>query len=328
MASIGLVLGAGGAVGRAYHAGVLAALEEHAGWDAREADVIVGTSAGSSIGSSLRAGITPADHLARATGKPLSPAGQKIVGDIPVKLPLPSRPHGLRPIPVAPRLVLHAVLRREWPRPGLAFAGLLPRGTEDGDVFAATARKLHPKPWPDQPLWACAVRLKDGRLSVFGRDAEPTPDIGKAVQASSAIPAFFEPVRIDGDEYVDGGVHSPTNADLVAGLGLDLVIVSSPMSAHRSALLWYRPGSLLRGYHGSLLRREIAAVKRSGTPVLVFEPGRHDLAEMGTNPMDPHLQAGVARQAHRSARALLERPSLSELLAHLGADRKKAATGT
>ena len=51
MARVGLVLGAGGIVGQAYHAGVLAAIELDLGWDPREADVIVGTSAGSVVGA-------------------------------------------------------------------------------------------------------------------------------------------------------------------------------------------------------------------------------------------------------------------------------------
>ena len=56
------------------------------------------------------------------------------------------------------------------------------------------------------------------------------------VLESCAIPAFFAPVTIGGVRYVDGGAHSPTNADLVAGLGLDLVVVSSPMSVARTNL--------------------------------------------------------------------------------------------
>ena len=57
MARVGLVLGAGGIVGQAYHAGVLAALEHDYGWDPRSAEVIIGTSAGSITGSLLRSGI-------------------------------------------------------------------------------------------------------------------------------------------------------------------------------------------------------------------------------------------------------------------------------
>ncbi|MPY93695.1 MAG: patatin-like phospholipase family protein, partial [Acidimicrobiia bacterium] len=59
MGRVALVLGAGGTVGHAYHAGTLAALGELTGWDARHADVVVGTSAGSIVGAMLRAGVGP-----------------------------------------------------------------------------------------------------------------------------------------------------------------------------------------------------------------------------------------------------------------------------
>jgi NTE family protein len=55
------VLGAGGLTGTAFHAGVLTALAEDAGWDARDAEVIVGTSAGSIGAALMRAGFPPRD---------------------------------------------------------------------------------------------------------------------------------------------------------------------------------------------------------------------------------------------------------------------------
>lgn len=58
MTRVGLVLGGGGAVGQAHHAGVLAALEHDLGWDPRTADVIVGTSVGSITGT-LKAPASP-----------------------------------------------------------------------------------------------------------------------------------------------------------------------------------------------------------------------------------------------------------------------------
>src|SRR6185369_6425583 len=79
MARIGLVLGAGGVVGHAFHAGVLAALTEKTGWDPRAAEVVVGTSAGSVVGALLRAGASAPDLLARATGQPLSREGRLLV---------------------------------------------------------------------------------------------------------------------------------------------------------------------------------------------------------------------------------------------------------
>ena len=57
MTDVGLVLGAGGVVGQAYHAGVLSALYESSGWDPRSADIIVGSSAGSITGTMLRLGV-------------------------------------------------------------------------------------------------------------------------------------------------------------------------------------------------------------------------------------------------------------------------------
>src|SRR5947208_6773124 len=76
--NIGLVLGAGGVVGGAYHAGALTALEHDLGWDPRDANVIVGTSAGSLVGALLRTGIPASDLAAWTVGAPLSPAGWPI----------------------------------------------------------------------------------------------------------------------------------------------------------------------------------------------------------------------------------------------------------
>ncbi len=103
MARIGLVLGAGGATGGAFHAGVLAALEAATGWDPRTADIVVGTSAGSMTGAMLRAGISAADIAARTEGAPLSPEGAarlRSAGLSTGEAPAPPRP---RPRPAGCR---------------------------------------------------------------------------------------------------------------------------------------------------------------------------------------------------------------------------------
>ena len=69
---VGLVLGAGGVVGQAYHAGVLAVLEHDYGFDARDVDMIVGTSAGSITGTLLRLGVSSGDLAAWTVKAPLS----------------------------------------------------------------------------------------------------------------------------------------------------------------------------------------------------------------------------------------------------------------
>src|SRR5437763_1833905 len=83
-------------------------------------------------------------------------------------------------------------------------------------------------------------------------------DLARAVAASCAIPGYFHPVEINGEVYVDGGVHSPTNAGVLRGHELDLVLVSSPMSVDLSAV---RP-TLDVGVRAAMhryLRREAAS---------------------------------------------------------------------
>ena len=74
---VGLVLGAGGAAGAAYHAGALLALQVDTGWDPRTADVIVGTSIGSIVASLLRAGLSTDDLAAWGSGVEPLPARQR-----------------------------------------------------------------------------------------------------------------------------------------------------------------------------------------------------------------------------------------------------------
>src|SRR3712207_366785 len=107
---VGLVLGAGGMAGTAFHAGVLQALFEDAGWDAREAEVIVGTSAGSTSAALLRAGFPPADYVARITGEPMTPEGARLLGDVPPVQPArPLLPRS--PIPASASLLRSAITR-------------------------------------------------------------------------------------------------------------------------------------------------------------------------------------------------------------------------
>ncbi|MDH3959445.1 MAG: patatin-like phospholipase family protein, partial [Actinomycetota bacterium] len=125
---IGLVLGGGGLTGTAFHAGVLAALDELTGWDPRTAELVVGTSAGATSAALLRAGFPPADFVARMTRSPLSAAGTDILGDLgPLRQPARAGRRARRP--AAPTLV-PSILRRPWRyRPGVAAAALLPEGT-------------------------------------------------------------------------------------------------------------------------------------------------------------------------------------------------------
>ncbi|MCB1017249.1 MAG: patatin-like phospholipase family protein [Acidimicrobiales bacterium] len=317
--AIGLVLGAGGVIGRSYTIGTLAALADSARWDARTAAVIVGTSAGAGTGATLRLGLSPADHRARLTGRPISPEGHRLVGDLSyvTEFDEPEPPRGLAGRrPQAPGLVRHG-LRRPWPTGlGVGISGLLPRGTVPIGPLGDKLRLLYGSGWPDDPLWICALRMSDGRRVVFGRDPAPgspaCPPLARAVEASSAIPGYFEPVEVDGELYLDGAAHSSTNADLLADRGLDGVVVISPMSAVGEELRWHPRWASRAGYH-KVLGLEVDRVEAAGTPVLVFEPTGADLELMTGDALDDSTEADLVERAHATATDRLHRLGISDL---------------
>jgi len=316
MPRIGLVLGAGGEVGYAFHAGVLAALADVSGWDARSAEVIVGTSAGSIAGAVLRAGCSPADLAARVTGDRVSEEGRALLAAADEAndnvRPIPTRSPRGRGFPTmsAPGALVRAALQPWNARPGSVVAAALPAGRVSTEMISAGLRVLFSE-WPEAPLWVNAVELHTGRRVTFGRDLAYDADVATAVAASCAIPTYFEPVAIDRARFVDGGAHSPTNADLVAGIGLDLVVVSSPMSIAGNALR-VAADQPARRYNRLTLAREVKRVRGSGTPVITFQPTAADLAVMGLNAMDPSRRADVARRARVSARERLARADASD----------------
>ncbi len=315
MASVGLVLGAGGVAGAAWHAGVLAALHD-AGWDPRTADLVVGTSAGSGMAAVLRLGVPPSDLLAGPLGRKMSPAGSAHAARAggPVEIPFPEL-GGRIPRPAAPGLVLRALVQPWRFRPFVAMTGLLPAGRVPTTFLGDRIRRTHDEPWPERPTWICAVRLADGKRVVFGRDVD-SAHLATAVEASSAIPGFFEPVEHEGVAYVDGGVHSPTNADLLAELEFDIVVVSSPMSGTRSALR--RPRwSGARSLHAATLAREVAALRNAGTPVLVLQPGPDVVDLVGLNSMATERRGDIARLSHETVAAHLASERVAERLAVL-----------
>ncbi len=76
------------------------------------------------------------------------------------------------------------------------------------------------------PLGIVATDLNSGNDVLFRRG-----DTGTAVRASSAVPAVFQPVKINGHEYVDGGLVSPVPVGAARRMGADYVIavdISSP----------------------------------------------------------------------------------------------------
>lgn len=315
MARVGLVLGAGGVVGQAYHAGVLAALEHDYGWDPRSAEVIVGTSAGSITGTLLRQGV-PASELAAWTVRaPLSDEGrvlEEMFGTghpelapfraIDMVRRLPSLPH--------PSMVLNAVRRPCQFRPLAAAMSLLAPGPFD--IVEKLAALGDSETWPSGELWINAVRRKDCKHVVFGQDGAPTAPLHLAVAASCAVPGYFAPVRIGRHVYVDGGGHSPTSADLLRGRELDLVIVVSPMSG--PAALPADVYGASRWHSGRLASREVKTLRDSGTPVIVFRPGHAEQEAMGNDFMSAARVDHIVQESFLASGAYAARSPLRDIL--------------
>jgi NTE family protein len=307
---IGLVLGAGGVVGQAYHAGVLAALEHDLGWDPRTADVIVGSSAGSVTGSLLRLGVGASDLAAWAVEAPLSVEAEPMLERLggrdaaDADFPKPSPLDLFRPWRLPSAALLRRTAARPWAfRPGASAMTLLPAGRIDIAEKAEVLHAISGDAWPEG-LWICAARRRDGGRVVFGRPGAPYAPLGRAVAASCAIPGYFSPVRIGNVSYFDGGVYSPTNADVLRDEKLDLVVVVSPMSSAggvaRSA------DAPLRFLAHRKLEREIGRLRSKGTPVVAFEPGARSIPVMGLNAMatdraDRVVQAAFLEAGRRAA---------------------------
>jgi NTE family protein len=327
MARVGLVLGAGGVVGHAFHAGVLAALADETGWDPRGAEVIVGTSAGSIVGALLRAGFAARDlHEEARAGRPSWRTRRRLQRGEQPPAPLPAVPPAADVFGAiaSPRLVARALAAPWAVRPGVVAAALLPAGSRSTDVIADRLGPLVGTRWPSRDLWVCAVELDHGKRVVFGRDRVPAVDLVTALSASCAIPGFFTPVAVGGARYVDGGVHSPTNADLLAGQDLDLVVVSSPMS-HTGTWPAIGLDAPARAFARVELRREERKLRAAGTPVLVIQPGRRVRAVMGLNPMRSTHRAETTRQAYAATRRWIAGSAPRDLLAGLGTAKSGAA---
>jgi NTE family protein len=272
MGSVGLVFGAGGVVGEAFHHGVLKAMDELR-IDPSAADVVVGTSAGSIVAASIRR---------RAAPGPVRPLSMRD-GQ-------PSRRHG----------ALAALRRPRQLVSGLLLTPEVMSGRIDTGFLSDGLRARHGNRWPESALWIVAVRRRDGHRVVFGRDGDPPADVASAVAASCAIPAYFAPVDIGGVSYVDGGVHSPTNADLLAPCDLDLVVISSPMSVQRTSL---RPRLDLgfRLLFHRYLAEEVWVLRQHDTRVVRIEPDADVLATMGLNMMNGKRIDEVTEAAYRLA---------------------------
>jgi NTE family protein len=290
-------LGAGGITGIAWLAGAVRALEEHAGWEASSADILVGTSAGAIVATVLAADHDPCDLLVYGE----QPDTLKAAIERAVRGRDPE-PRTL-PLPVSLRLGISGLVNPNASR----LSGFLPTGVVSGDEIRGLTHGAVSKGWPTRrELWLNACDAESGRHVTFGRRGAPEVPLADAVVASCAVPSYYRPVSIGGRRYVDGGVRSLTNADLLADQRCDIVIVLSPFSStQRGPLLNTALFGVPRRATAMQAAREVARLREAGSQVAWIQPTSADIKAMGINPMERARSRHVMNTATASVAALL-----------------------
>lgn len=294
----GLAIGCGGTLGFAWTVAALHAVEDAFNWDARAADVLIGTSAGSEIVAALGSGRSTTELLDALQGTGADPVLARHLAYHPGSTPpIPS--------PVLPGLglVIAGIRRRS---PYNALAGLLPRGRGDATFLVEFGEALAVDGWTQHPAtWLVAADGVSGERVAFGSPGAPHAGLGEALAASWAIPGWFPPVEIAGRKYVDGGAVSSVSADLLLPLDLDEVVVVAPMTTEGGAPARgiSRIERVLRSQMTAGLDREVEALRRTGVRVIRVEPGPDELAVMGPNFMDVSRREATVAVAQRTAPA-------------------------
>jgi NTE family protein len=278
-----LVLGGGGSAGNAWLIGVIAGLLD-AGLDVTNADLIIGTSAGSTAAAQIMsagpAGLL-ADILSAAAPQRTSPAGSD--GRRGPGGPADSMRTTSEIIAAAAD---PADMRRRLGAAALELDAASDRSAQ-ARWRATVAARLPSQSWPDQPLLIVAVDAHTGQPVVFDRHSGI--ELADAIAASCANGFGVPPYGIGDRRYIDGGYRrSSENADLAAGYGR--VLVLSPLGGRtRAPLDW-----------GMQLAVQIDELRARGSKVEAILPDRSSTSAFGSNMMDisarsPAAQAGFGQ---------------------------------
>ncbi len=206
-------------------------------------------------------------------------------------------------------------------RPVALGAGWLPRGVVSTEPLKETVRRVVPSGWAEHPnLWIVACDYATGRRVAFGRSDAPDAELADAVAASCAIPGFYRPVEIATRPYVDGGLWSTSNLDILRDAELDLVLCLNPTSSLHCTPA-RSPGARIaeavRRQSGRRLGWESRRLRSAGTEVVLIQPTEEDLAVMGANLMSRRNRNPVIQTAIRTVTDQLRGAGVGERLAEL-----------
>ncbi|MEU4351000.1 patatin-like phospholipase family protein [Streptomyces sp. NPDC023838] len=269
MGDTALVLGAGGITGVGWEIGMLYGLAE-AGVDVTGAELVVGSSAGSVVAAQITSGRIGLPQLyERQLARP--------DGEIPANL-------GPAAVFRFARAALTSRTPEEYGRKlgRVALAGGTGQEAARREVIAG---RLVAHEWPTRRLRITAVAADSGELRIF--DGDSGVELVDAVAASCAVPGVWPAVTIEGRRWIDGGVHSPANAQLAAGY--DRVLVLAPLA--------------LGGGPLDSPRTQAAELAAAGARVELITPDSAARRAFGRNSLEPSRRAPAARAGRTQAAA-------------------------
>jgi NTE family protein len=325
---VGLVLGAGGVLGGAWLVGALSAIASESGWDPGSADYVVGTSAGSMIGALVACGVPPWFMVAHSAGEDLdgltdARGEAAAAADRSAGASFRLERSGFALGPGSWRLAAASLARPYRYPPMAVISGWLPRGLVSTEPLRDTVRRACASDWAPHPnYWAMALDYTTGRRVAFGRAGSPPAKLPDAVAASCAIPGFYRAVQIGGRPYVDGGVYSTSNLDVLRDQRLDLVLALNPMSSLHVApprTVAERLAFRIRQAAGRRLGSEAKRLRAAGIEVALIQPTARDLDVMGGNLMSSRRRHEVIETAVRTVTEYLRASSVGARLAELPA---------
>ena len=282
-----LVLGGGGSTGNAWLIGVIAGLSE-AGLDVTDADLIVGTSAGSTAAAQITAA-SPADLYAAVLAAP-EHAGPATPQSASVGA---ATGRVADQVERTAKIIAAAQDPEDMRRRMGAFAlerDAGPDGAAHTRWHAVVAGRLPSQGWPDRRLLITAVDAVTGEPAVFDRDTGV--ELVDAVAASCSSGFAY---AIGTSRYIDGGYRRNENADLAAGYRR--VLVLSPFGGRtRHPLQWRMQ-----------LAAQVDELRAAGSRVETVFPDSSAEHLFGANAMDNTLRPAAARAGHSQGTALAGR---------------------
>jgi NTE family protein len=262
-----LVLGGGGVIGVAWESGLVTGLRE-AGVDLMKLDTIVGTSAGALVGVQISSGrVPPNPGVPRQTEQPRRATSEP--------------PIDRAKLDVAALGAIFSLWgkMKETSLEQVIAIGKIVRGLDRSTAeqwIGHISGAVEVTEWPAPRLLVVAVDTESGTRRVFDKDSGVP--LQRALAASATVPGLFPLVEIEGRLYMDGQVHSSTNADLLLSHAPEQVLIAMPTNALTARGI---------GAHAErMLELETAALRAAGASVSIKTPTAADAERMGPNLMD------------------------------------------